>query len=1035
VTKSFTSAATIDSKTDTDDYTFQGYPGQTLSAVLKAAAVAKGAQPLLPAISLFKPDGTPAAEAVITTKGSTVTLAKLVMDQQGTWRIHVIGLEPGGLPDHPDPDPTVNTSSTGAYSISVKLGKVSPAPSLLPDSNNQYRFSIPAVGGATIGYALTFTGAAPTFNRFIDPAGAGVFGIATTTKVLTFQLPPERPIGNYILTFDAPSTPPTNVVFVPKLILPKPAKARKATLSKDEPFVVISPTDPGVHPSAGGQNTQISVTTTDRVLDPSDPNPAKVKLYIDHMPLTAVTYDPLTKKVRGTVPGGIPLGAHDVVVETSTGQVTVDAGGFECVDRPHADTIDPSVGTSEGNFPVVITGSGFRSGQVGLLIDGNLVAPQITAVTDTTITFIAPPRSASPVTFGVMDRETQLVGTLPLNSFEYVGTAAISRIVPSITTVLGGDLITVKGANFTNTDHVYVEKDGGGYEEMLGTFIDKNNHRFVAPVRAKGPHAVYVTDQFNQPSPPRTRTLTYFQYTNLTADSSVMPSGPDQWDGVTNAVGDYDGDGYDDLFISRVGGSTVATTSLTRVLHNDGAGHFTDVTASVMPPASAGEDWRADRIWVTDIDTDGRPDILIVTNDNTAITPTKSHVRILRNEPRGGTGPSATERVFNDRTVDLFPGARSSSPLYGGGSSVIDNWRGLDMWVGDVDKGPAGPPEIIITNKEVKEELDVGCGNYCASPYSGGYTYGFYWGGSRAFFWNKAANQGQGKYKFEHNFFPRKAGVRVPVIAPGGVTIPICNSNYGKTCRGKFTPFTGRRIAVGDLNADGKPDVAVLSDDLVQKNGVTISSLQVAINKFDSAAGSEVSDVTEILGTAIAGNLQADTIEIGQPGFPDGNSFGVMAITRTAYQGGSPLMRLIKFKPATLPNAFADFEEITSAALPPNGGYDNLQASKILFRDIDTDGDQDMILVCDAAPGGTGAAFRVLRNERVGLQVGVFRETLKGLITPLLTATEHLEGSALAIGDVNKDGALDFIITRATTSPTSVAPQTRILLTDMTKAP
>jgi hypothetical protein len=1030
VSKSFKTNALIDSKTDTDDYTFQGYSGETLSAVLKALPVPKGVQPLLPAMSLFRPDGTEATDATITTTGGTVTLANLAMNQQGTWRLHVIGLEP----TQPPPNPTINTSTTGPYSLSVKLGKVLPPPSLEPDENHQYRFSIPAMGGATIGWTLNFTGAAPTFNSFVDPSGAPVFGVAAATKVAAFTIPADRPIGNYTLTFDAPATAPTGVSFVPKLVLPKPAKARKATLSKDEPFVVVTPADAGVHPSAGGTGTVVAVTTTDRVLDPADPDPTKVGLFIGHTALTSVTYDTNTKQIRGTISASLPFGTYDVVIASSTGQVSVDAGAFQIVDRPHANSIDPIVGTSAGGYDITITGTGFRAGHVGIEIDGALIAPNITSVTDTTVTFTSPPRSPSPVTFGVIDRETQLVGNLPLNSFEYVGTAAISRLVPNITTILGGDLISVKGANFTNTDHVYVETDTSGvYEEMTNTFVDVNTHRFTAPIRAKGPHAVYVTDQFGQPSPPKTRTLTYFQYTNLTADATVLPSGADQWDGVTTAAADYDGDGSDDLFISRVGGATISPTSLTRVLRNDGTGHFTDVTASVMPPVSSGEDWRADRIWVTDINQDGYPDIVIISNDNAALTTSKSHLRILRNEPRGGSGPSAADRVFYDRTVDLFPAPRVSSPLYGGGgATVVDSWRGLDMWIGDVDKGPPGPPEILITHKELKEELDVGCGNYCASPYSSGYTYGFYWGGSRAFVWNPSANFGQGKYKFEHNFFPRKSGVRVPVIAPGGVKIPICNSTYGSPCRGKFTPFTGKRIAVGDLNADGKPDVAVVNDDPVTRDGTTISSLQVGINKFNSAAGSEITDVTDAVG-GIQGSFQADAIAIGQTGYPDGNSYGTIAITKAAYGGGAPLMRLIKFKPPTLPGAVADFEEVTTAVLPPNSGSDNMQASRIIFRDIDTDGDQDMILVCDAAPGGTGPAFRIFRNERVGTQVGLLRETLKGLITPLLTSSEHFEGVSLAIGDVNKDGAPDFIITRATTSPTSPAPQTRILITDKSK--
>jgi len=45
----------------------------------------------------------------------------------------------------------------------------------------------------------------------------------------------------------------------------------------------------------------------------------------------------------------------------------------------------------------------------------------------------------------VMDR-SQLKAVLPLDSFHWVPTAAISRIVPSLIPVLGNEVVTVRGA-------------------------------------------------------------------------------------------------------------------------------------------------------------------------------------------------------------------------------------------------------------------------------------------------------------------------------------------------------------------------------------------------------------------------------------------------------------------------------------------------------------------------------------------------------------------------------------------------------------
>jgi enediyne biosynthesis protein E4 len=65
------------------------------------------------------------------------------------------------------------------------------------------------------------------------------------------------------------------------------------------------------------------------------------------------------------------------------------------------------------------------------------------------------------------------------------------------------------------------------------------------------------------------------------------------------AVGDYDNDGFDDLFVSGYGHSTL--------YHNNGDGTFTDVTASA---GVAGSGWATSAAWV-DYDNDGRLDLVV----------------------------------------------------------------------------------------------------------------------------------------------------------------------------------------------------------------------------------------------------------------------------------------------------------------------------------------------------------------------------------------------------------------------------------------
>jgi hypothetical protein len=1042
VSKSFASkGAVISTKSDTDDYVFQAYPGQTIAATVTKPKTSA----LIPGLSLIRPDGTQVTGgAPFDGKKAGVSTTAGANDQ-GTWRVRVFGVDPSN-----PPDPKAPKNTTGAYTLAVKLGKPSVTPSIKPDGNHQYRFVVPASGGATMSYALTFKGDAPVFNSCVDPEGKPVPGFNGSVKLTGYRVPDQLPIGNYTLTFDAPANPPTNVSFSSKVTAPTLGKPRKLTLAAVEPIILIG----GINPTSGSSknNTPITIFTNGNLVDPSVNDPSQVAVFLDHTQLSVDSVNGST--VKATVKSGMSVGVHDIVVQTSSGQVAVAEGAFEIVPPPVAISIDPVVGSVAGGYPMTITGTGFsKLTDPQIVIDSlttsAIVPVHIDSVTDTEIKFIAPAYGApGKKTFGVIDNVNSNGDLLPLESFEYVSSPAINRLVPNLTTILGGDLISVTGANFQPTDHVYIEKTPGsggidtqgnlfGYDELFNTYVNSTMHQFTAPVRSKGVYNVFVFDQFFQPKPPRVRGLTYFQFSDLsTTVSGIFPSGTDVWDGNSVAVADFDKDGVDDLFISRVGGATADGSSDTRVLHNDpqSPGHFTDVTASVMPDVTSTEDWRADRIWVTDVNKDGYPDIVIVTNDQTVLSQNVSHVRILINEQRTATNPN--DRVFRDHTSSLMPAVRMSNPLYSGSSGVADNWRGLDMWVGDVDKGPVGPPEILITHKDPKAELDVSCSPYCSSPFASGYTYGFYWGGSRAFFWDKTANGGLGKYKFERNFFPRKSGLRVPITAPGGVSVPICNASYGQPCVNRFTPFFGKRITAADLNGDTKPDVAVLSDAQVQRIFppssalTTISSLQVGINKFNSSDGAEITDVTAQL-TALGGDFSGDALAIASLGYPDGNAYGTIAVAKATAQGGSMAMRLLKYKPGGVPATPYDFEDITSNCMPATSGGESWQASQIIFKDVDNDGDQDMILVCPTPPGGTGPAFRVLRNDIVNFKAGILTTNLMSLLqSPYLPlgGNEHYEGDAMATGDFNADGVTDFVIVRAST--TAQAPETRIVIID-----
>ena len=85
-------------------------------------------------------------------------------------------------------------------------------------------------------------------------------------------------------------------------------------------------------------------------------------------------------------------------------------------------------------------------------------------------------------------------------------------------------------------------------------------------------------------------------FEDVTASAGLQGAGY----GMGVAVGDYDNDGYEDLYVTAYGGN--------RLYHNNGDGTFSDVTEKA---GVAGSGWSTSAAWV-DLDNDGRLDLIVL---------------------------------------------------------------------------------------------------------------------------------------------------------------------------------------------------------------------------------------------------------------------------------------------------------------------------------------------------------------------------------------------------------------------------------------
>jgi hypothetical protein len=164
--------------------------------------------------------------------------------------------------------------------------------------------------------------------------------------------------------------------------------------------------------------------------------------------------------------------------------------------------------------------------------------------------------------------------------------------------------------------------------------------------------------------------------------------------GMGVAVGDYDNDGYDDIFISALGQS--------HLFHNNGNGTFTDVTrqAGLLGP----NEFSTSAAWV-DFDRDGHLDLLVANyvqwTPATDLFCTLDGVQKSYCTPESYKGASA--RLWRNRGDGTFEDVTKKAGLYDPTS------KGLGVAVLDYDND--GWPDLLIANDTERNKLYHNNGN------------------------------------------------------------------------------------------------------------------------------------------------------------------------------------------------------------------------------------------------------------------------------------------------------------------------------------
>jgi hypothetical protein len=946
---------------DVDDYVFEGAPGWQIKASVKKAKTGD----LAPILELVAPSGGIEATGSSSSKASNIKKAILV--SEGRYALRVRG-----------------ASGTGGYTLKWSM-KPAKGPKVknevvAADVTRLYEFA--CVDGALLSWTLKFKGdGGAQVTRILDAEGGSVefndlLVKRSGTSEVAKNIPVSGPGGMWALEVETDFAPVTLSLTV-KMALPKVAKAT-ITLNPQEPVLTQ------IVPSTGGCLTQVSISGTNLGTTPG-------ALFLGPNAVTGASV------VGGSTVNFVSTGGSgtvDVVYAHTDGQVSVLENAYTFLPVHVVTGFSPSSGPGNGGQAMTITGNNFRTGVAGLyeVLIGGTKAAQLNIVNANTITCVTPAHVTGQADVELRDACGQK--SIATQKYNYAVSPFINLINPSASPTFGGIQVVIAGFNFSVNDTVWLDgvlMDTDPYiinGSVIGHIIPD------LPAHAVGSVDIEVRNPAGQ-SAIETDALAYFDFANATPTSIPNITADDDWGGESLTLVDIDGNLSLDHIVIGHSDKITATRPGVRALKSNGSGVFTDVTSTALPSATSLEAFGSNRVLAGRFDSTSGSD-LYLSRPGTGVeavhaADSRSVIGWGRQfygngslsssgfavQPHTGTGSSTIiEGLLVCNATWACAGKTRPGVCY-----VFDyDFRSVNATIGDLD-GDGDSDVILVNNTSINRFVGTSIGTWVSCGGAGVVNYQYYT-----------------LYNYGH---------ATRILSTG--------SNGGLTDRTKLLmedapkpdeDFRGVAVALGDASGDFVRDIVIVHDQTMVVNGNSVPATRILRQKN---TGSSVT--FHQLKSALPAVSGGDDWRGHAVSVADLNN-DLKPDLVIAYNGAAPgssgfSTRILLGDGADAGVRFTDRTATILTGVLPSG--DDARAGAIVVRDIDEDGDQDLILATHLSTGTGNRKTRFLLNIGADPVTGFPRFQDASSILPAV-GTDDGSAVDVALGDVTGDGSLDIVL-------------------------